>query len=684
MEIMTQKELTNILNEASKKYYNGEDSGFSDTEFDLKMKELQSMEKASGIVYDDSPTQRVGSDVQKGFKKGRHPKPMLTIENTYDDEGLRKWVTDMTRKYGVVNFNMSVKYDGVSCELKYVDGKLVQALTRGDKNVGDDITANVLTISSIPRVLTHKLCKDETLYVRGEILLPKSKLEAINEEREARGLQKFANARNACSGSIKQLDPRVTEKRGLIFRAWDCFFEEGSRSVCEYDSMLLRCFFLENLGFVYEEGTAPRTVTDLKIVNGCVEAFKKELDGYSLDYDYDGVVLKVNEVAIQDKIGTEDTRSIGWGIARKWNEEYEAKTDLIDVEWQVGRTGVVTPVGKLEPVECGGVTIANVTLHNVGFVEEMDLHKWNRLTITRSGGVIPYVKEIEHDILMEANDIYPRISLPEVCPVCGGKLRRDGVALWCDNVSCPAVVFGKITHFCSKDCMDIHGIGEAVVKTMLENGILSNIQDLYRIADEYTGDSLAALMGNGYGEKSCQNIIDSINNSKKQPFDRVLNGLSIPGVGKVVARLLANTFRTIDAMTAINDPSEYSAIDGIGEIMAKDIVDWFGTPENIHTLVTLRDCGLKMNTDGADGSTADGGLPLSGLKVCFTGKSLRFTGDGVEKFLLESGAECVNGVTRKLDYLVTGEKPGPSKVRKAEEYGIAIIEESAFYDKFNI
>ena len=300
--MMTQKELTDRLDIASIQYYNGLTSEFSDTEFDIKLKELQEMEKESGFIFPNSPTIRVGSDLQKEFKKGEHPIPMFTIENTYDDDGLNKWVKNMYNDYGVTSFNVSIKYDGVSCELWYKGGKFFKALTRGDKIIGDDITENVKTIKNIPLVLKHKFEDDEIFFVRGEILMPKSQLVKINEQRVKDGLDIFSNTRNACTGSVKQLDPKVTASRGLIFKAWDCFYrEEGN--FYQGDEFLItmdeKINILEKMGFYYEPNTKPITCLNHQVEN-IVSEFKKTIDSMNLDYDYDGIVIKVDDIFIQN------------------------------------------------------------------------------------------------------------------------------------------------------------------------------------------------------------------------------------------------------------------------------------------------------------------------------------------------------------------------------------------------
>lgn len=675
--MMTQKELTDRLDIASIQYYNGLTSEFSDTEFDIKLKELQEMEKESCFIFPNSPTIRVGSDLQKEFKKGEHPKPMFTIENVYDDDGLIKWIEDIKEKYGVNKFNVSIKYDGVSCELWYKNGVFEKALTRGDKLIGDDITENVKTIKNIPMVLPK--APYGMVYIRGEILLPKSRLDTINSERINNGEQPFSNTRNACSGSIKQLDPKVTAKRGLIFKAWDCFGE-----YINAETMWRKTWFLIENGFYYESVklednsvfcTTPFTIiyTNRDEFINTINSTKKYLNEANLDYDFDGIVIKVNDIDIQDKIGTKDTRAIEWGIARKWNEELEVETTLIGIDWQVGRTGVLTPVGRLDPVECNGVVISNVTLHNWDFIGSMGILIGDKLRITRSGGVIPYV-------IGRRSGEYGYIpKKPNACPACGSDIYQDGAFIKCTNYDCSAQSIGRILQFCSKECMDIRNIGDRVVEDLVLFGIVENISDLYTLKDRYTIEKLVDILGEGYGSKSIEKMLVSIELSKEKTFANVIAGLSIPNVGKVVARQLSKEFKNIDSLINCTYDRLIS-LDGIGDVMANDICWWFSSPKNIEMCNRLKEYGLKMSIEN-DNSVVK--IEERGVKVCFTGKSSKFKGDEVEEYLKSNGF-TIAGVSKSLDFLITGEKPGGSKVKKAEELGITIITESEFYNKFNL
>ena len=666
----TQLQLTNLLDQASIQYYNGWETQFTDTEFDLALKKLQQMEKESGVIYPNSPTIRVGSDLQDGFKKAEHPKPMFTIENTYDAKGFNKWCSDMWDKHQTMEFNVSIKYDGVSCELWYENGILVKAVTRGDKNIGDDITENVKTIKNIPIILPLEtdIQKKHMIYVRGEILMPKSKLKEINEQRIKDGLVPFANTRNACSGSIKQLNPKITASRGLIFKAWDIFYDD--KFPFKFITMDQKINHLEELGFYYENGTRPFYTSSLFDFDLC--KFKNKIDAMNLDYDYDGVVIKLNDITIQDKVGTKDTRALEWAIARKWNEDLEVETELRSIDWQVGRTGVLTPVGRLEPVECNGVIISNVTLHNLDFINSMNILIGDILKITRSGGVIPYV-------IGSRPGRYAEIpSLPKKCPVCGADTYRDGALIKCSSNNCSAKIIGRIMQFCSKECMDVRNIGEAVIEDLVSYGLVSNIADLYTLKDRYTISGLIDILGDGYGEKSVSKMLDAIEESKNKPFENVLASLSIPNIGKVMGRVLSKEFGNIDNLFNAKI-ADLINIDGIGDIMAFDIINWFNEPNNIVMLGDLQRAGLKMVSD----ISANVEKKENGIKVCFTGASSRFSGDAVEKFLEDNGFKCV-GVSKSLNYLITGNKPGPSKLKKATELGVEIITEEDFYNKFNI
>ena len=678
---MTQLELTNRLDKASRQYYMGENSEFTDTEFDLKLKELQEMEKDSGYVYPNSPTLRVGSDIQTGFKKGKHEIPMLTMENVYGNDGLTNWLDKNEKDYGKTDYNISVKYDGISLELKYYNGTLYQALTRGDKIEGDDVTENVRYIKDIPFHIDNERLAGRKFTVRGEVLMPKSALKRLNEECEKNGEKPFANTRNACSGSLKQLDPKVTAKRGLIFRPWDCFFNDSPNA---WSSMTSKADFLEKIGFKYEDMTQPFRVSK-GIVVSYAEMFKEKLDNMNLDYDYDGVVVKIDDMEIQNKIGIKDTRAIEWGIARKWNEDFIVETVLTGVDWQVGMQGNVTPVGRLEPVECAGVVITNVTLHNIDFINNLDLHIGDIVRITRSGGVIPYVLSAMRNDTTGAK--CQKITYPDTCPVCGALLTMDGKILKCVNDECAAIVKGKILNFCSKNCMDIRTVGEEVVNDLYEKGLVGSLRDFICLGKYYSVKELVNILGPGYGEKKVSKILEGIESARiNKTWPQLLASLSIPNVGKVMARTIASEYHSFFDLAGAG-VSKLCEIDGIAETIAYGIVEWFNNNRELGNVLVMNgyhtddfDEVAKLTAENADNRPQ----VLEGLTVCFTGKSNRFSGDDVEGYLESLGAKCTHSVSKSMNYLITGAKPGGSKVSKAQSYGIEVISEEDFYSKFGI
>jgi len=693
MEMQRLYDLTMLLDQASNMYYQGIDSGMSDTEFDLKLKELQALEKELGTVLPNSPTQRVGSDIQKEFKKIKHPFPMLTIENTYENVELLDWLYKMRDKHNhhSLSYNVSVKYDGISCELHYKDGILVSGSTRGDKNVGDDITANVKTIKTVPLKLKDGLFSSGEVYVRGEVLMPKSSLKRVNESLVAEGKKAFANCRNACAGSVKQLDPKVTASRGLIFRPWDIFSNNW-----DFSTQTDKTGALKSLGFMYENGTEPWStgVVMPEKANEMINLFYEKLKAMDLDFDWDGIVIKVDSVSLQDEIGTKDNRSIEWGIARKWNEDKEVITRLEGVEFQVGRTGNITPVGKLDPVPCDGVIISNVILNNEQYIKDYGFQINKPIKIVRSGSVIPKAIGVASEeeyfyswaepgtpIPLDAK-IYRDIKFPETCPVCGAKLEKVGEIWKCPNsVGCPAQTEGLMLQWCSKQCMDIEGIGPSVIKDLADNALASQPLDLYFMIKTMSPEQVVWNLGEGYGLKSVKTMFKNIEASMSKPFETILFGMGIPGIGRENAKAIAREFKTLDAIIHAS-LEDIVSIEGIGPVLAENIHKWMNDNGSEWQ---ERLAELGMATEFSAGvSAAQNEQILEGLNIVFTGKSSHWEGDEVEMVLSSYGAKCGHGVSKKTSYLITGEKPGGSKLAKARELGVEVISEEDFIRKYNI
>ena len=682
-KLQYKKQLTDRLDVASRLYYIGQTSEFSDTKFDIKFKELQLLEKETGTVYQNSPTQRVGSDVQTEFKKLEHPEPMLTIENTYNGAELQKWLDDNPSDL----YEISTKFDGVSLELHYQNGTLTSASTRGDKNVGDDVTANAKTIKTIP--LSIGGCDDSDVYVRGEVLMLRSVFDTINEELESLGMKTMKNCRNAASGSIKQLDSRIAASRQLTFRPWDILVYKDGQFVETFSGYTDLSKTFNKLNFYIEDFAKPIYVTGDKLIEA-VDNYKKTLNESHPDFDYDGVVIKVASVFERRKIGTKDHRAIEWGIARKWNEERAGLTVIENVTWQVGRTGTVTPVANFRPFPLDGVTVNNATLHNLDFIEKNNLAIGLYVKVVRSGGVIPDVtgnataEEMKAAGVSYDDDAKAMcIEYPKVCPVCGTELIREGDFLKCPNDKCKGRLLESIEYWCSKKVMDIDGIGPEFIRDLIEKQLVTCPIDLYLLERNYTVKELIEILGAGYGQTSIKKKLKSIKESLKQPAYRVLAGTGIPGIGPRMAKILLSEFGSISGIFAKSE-EELKDVAGIGEVLANNIASYA-----LHTGWSfLTDCQeLGLNTvaedDRSSGAEKKEQL-LAGLKIVFSGSSKYFPGDTVEEFLESYGAKCGHSINSKTDYLVTGAKPGPKKVKTCEEMNIPMMEEDDFYQKFGL
>ncbi len=689
-----QIELTNILNEASRAYYIENSPVMSDVEFDMKFKELQRMEKESGEVLPNSPTQRVGLDIQSDFKKLRHIEPMLTIENSYDDEGLIEWLKSMKEKYNARFFEISTKYDGVSLELTYKNNRLVSASTRGDKNIGDDVTLNAKTIKSIPLTIpVIQPLDNNTICVRGEVMMQRSVLKSLNERLISEGKEPKANCRNAASGSLKQLNPNITAERKLIFRPWDILvFDSNNKNLHPYENISTDIF--ESLGF-YTEPYSKIQIVDSNVedIVSFIKKYKETLDSNNPDFDYDGVVVKVADSHLRTQIGTEDHRAIKWGIARKWNEERIGLTILKSVTWQVGRTGNITPVANFAPTPLDGVIVTNATLHNVEFIKKNNLKINAPVKITRSGGVIPYVlgtvsaeeymKEMGNEQSFRINETdYENVKIPEMCPVCGHPLSFDGDILKCTNIYCDAQNQRRIENWCSKDVMNIDGVGPEIIRDLLDKKIIVNALDLYLIERNFTPKGLVDELGAGYGMTSVNNIFSSIRASKSRPFECVISGMSIDGIGKQNAKLLAKHFKNMESLKNASF-EELKVLPGIGDVLAKNIYD-FMQKDGEDWLMLMKDFGLSTEYSEEKNESTQQEQVLSGLHIVFSGKSAYFPGDSVEEFLESLGAKCGHTINKKVNFLVTGESPGPAKVSKAKELNIETLKEDDFYKKYDI
>jgi DNA ligase (NAD+) len=655
--------LRKLINQYDYEYYVLAQSSISDYEYDMLMKQLEQLEaQFPELITPDSPTQRVSGQPTKEFPVVRHRKPMLSLSNTYNEAEIRDFdrrVRSLLEPEEPYEYVCELKIDGVAMSLIYENGFLSRAVTRGDGERGDDVTNNVKTIRSIPLSLKPENPAFLNIEVRGEIYYPKKEFRKLNEERIAAGEQPFANPRNSAAGTLKLQDSRIVAKRPLRMF---CYYLDG----LEEGQLPLQTHFealemLRKLRFpVNPHARLCKTIND-------VIAFWKEWEAKreSLPYEIDGVVVKVNRFDQQARLGT-TAKSPRWAIAFKFATE-QVETILEDIQWQVGRSGIVTPVAYLKPVQLLGTVVKRATLHNIDEIERLDVRIGDTVVIEKGGEIIPKIIRVVKEKRPPHSQPY---QAPKQCPVCQSPLLRpEGeVALVCKNVGCPAQVAGRVAHFASRKAMDIEGLGEKVVTLLLENGLINDYGDLYYLKEE----DIAKL--ERMGEKSAKNLINAIEESKDRPLSRLIFGLGIRYVGEGAAKLLAAHFHSLDALISA-DKETLAKIDGIGEITAESIRDFFDTPSNIEIIEKLRRAGLKFSETPPTHTTINPNI--SGKTFVFTGTLSHFTRDEAEEMVEKLGGKTAKSVSRKTDYVVAGSEAG-SKLAKAKQLGVKILSEEEF------
>lgn len=640
-------------------YYVLDAPEITDAEYDALMRRLQELEaKYPDDVPPDSPTRRVGGKVNPEFTEVRHMTPLLSLGNAFSNEELLAF--DHRVKSGLpegseIEYVFEPKIDGLACSLIYENGRLVRAATRGDGEVGENVTANVRTIRSIPLVLNVKEGEEvpELLDVRGEVYMPRHAFMKLNEQRSEAGENEFANPRNAAAGSLRQLDPKVTAGRQLSFFAYGVGAGHKDKHA---DSLAM----LHDYGFKVSEGYCV-----VKDINEAIEKIKEfSAKRQGLAYDTDGAVLKVNAVYQQNILGAtgKDPR---WAIAFKFPPE-QAETKLDDIIIQVGRTGVLTPTAVLTPVKLSGSTISRATLHNEDFIRSKDIRIGDTVVINKAGEIIPEVLHVVKEKRTGAEEEY---FMPTVCPECGWKAeRQDGeAALRCTNPHCPALGREGLIHFASKGAMDIDGCGPAVINQLLDNELITDAADLYLLAKP----QLVAL--ERMGEKSADNLLNAIAESKKQNLDRLLFALGIRHVGAKVARILALHFGSMEKLM-VAEADEIAAIEDIGPKIAESVVTYFAVPSNIDLIERLRELGLNMKMEAAELDTAH---PFYGKTMVFTGTMPTLDRATAQTMAQQVGAKVTGSVSKKTDYVVAGAEAG-SKLTKAQQLGVTVIDEAEF------
>jgi DNA ligase (NAD+) len=655
------EELRRQIREHDYRYYVLAEPIISDFEYDMLMRELIELERQyPELVTPDSPTQRVGGAPTKEFPTVTHPVPMLSLNNAFTIEEIRDFdrrVAELLEgeKYRYV---AELKFDGVAVRLKYENGILVLGATRGDGVQGDDITNNIKTIRSIPLRLINPDEKFLNIEVRGEVYMNKVDFEKLNEERERLGEKIFANPRNATAGTLKLQDPKLVAQRPLRFFAY-YLMAEGVELESHYENLQI----LKRLGFPVCEH-----VKLCESIDEVIEFWRYwEERRDELPYEIDGIVVKVDSIRQQEILGA-IAKSPRWAIAFKFTPR-QAQTKLIGITLQVGRVGTITPVAELQPVPLGGVIITRATLHNEDYIKEKDIRVGDTVVVERSGEVIPKIV----GVVLEKRppDAVPFV-FPKNCPVCGGSIERPAgeANYYCENPECPAQVRARIEHFASRGAMDIEGLGEAIVDKLVTLGFLKNYADIYDLHKH----KAKLVRIEGFGEKSVQNLLNSIENSKKQPFHRVLYALGIRYVGSETAKLLADAFGSIDKLMNAS-VEQISSVYGIGPRIAESVYKFFHDERNLELIKRLKEAGLNFEVKPEEKAKKK----LAGKTFVFTGTLKNFTREEAKEKVEELGGKVSNSVSRKTDYVVVGENPG-SKYDKARQLGVKIITEEEFLE----
>ncbi|HKE37197.1 MAG TPA: NAD-dependent DNA ligase LigA [Candidatus Baltobacteraceae bacterium] len=650
------EELRAQIEEANYRYYVLDDPAITDAEFDVLLRELIDLEsKHPELRTPDSPTQRVGAIASERFAPYEHARPMLSLANAVSPDELRAF-DDRARKAagGTVEYVCELKIDGLAIALDYERGAMVRGGTRGDGRIGEDVTANLRTIKSIPLRLRDPVTFVE---VRGEVFLGKSDFEKLNAAREKNGLPVFANPRNAASGGVRQLDPKLTAQRRLSFFAYQIAALRQAQGDTDIQSQWESLELIKRLGFPVNPNVR-RAGTMEEVVEYCRQ-WEERRD--ELDYEIDGVVIKVNDLALQEKLGVV-ARDPRWAIAFKFKPR-EARTKLRDIFVTVGRTGTLNPNAVLEPVQIGGVTVKSATLHNADYIASNDIRIGDTVLVTRAGDVIP---RVVGPIASERTGKERRFKMPDRCPVCGSAVDHPpGEAMSrCTNAGCPAQVYERVRHYASRGAMDIEGLGDVLAEQLTSGEFVGDIADLYTL------DLDTLLSVPRMGKKSATNVLAAIERSKQRGLARLLNGLGIRFVGEQTAGILASDFGSIDAIEEA-DEDELQRSDGIGPEVAASVRLFFAQPANVKMVDRLRKAGVAVTAPKR--ARVQTGV-LTGKTLVLTGTLPTLTREQATEMIVAAGGKVTGSVSKKTDYVVVGSEAG-SKLTKAQELGIEIVDE---------
>lgn len=653
-------ELKEKINKANYEYYTLDNPTISDYEYDMMMKELIEIENENpSLKTIDSPSNRVGGEILTKFNKVHHEIEMKSLADIFSYEEVVSYVEGIKKITNDTDYSLELKIDGLAINLKYEKGILVEASTRGDGVTGEDITSNARTIKSIPLKL-----KDEIdLEVRGEVYLPKKELERINKERELTGEPLFKNERNAAAGTLRQLDPKVVAKRGLDTFIY--YLVNPEKYGVETQEEALKFLSLEG----FHTNKVSKRVTSIDEILSYLD----DIDSKRFDFDYpiDGVVFKYNNMKSYNRIG-ETVKYPKWAIAYKF-APLEVKTKIKSISFQVGRTGVITPVANLTPVNISGSTVQRATLNNEDYIVSKDIRVGDFVYVRKAAEIIPEVVRVE---LEDRKDDLEPFKMIDTCPECGSKLiRKEGEAdYYCLNESCPARLVNSLIHFASRDAYDIQGLGEKVSEFLYQEGFIKTIDQIFDLKDY----AQTLILKDGFGERSVTQLIDSIENSKSQNFDRLVYGLGIKNVGKKVARVLCEVYPSLELLSNAKE-EDLSRIDDIGDVIAKSVFDYFHNENNQILLNKLKDHGLNMVYTS---SVKKEVTPFTGKTVVLTGALTKYTRDEASEIIENMGGKTSSSVSKKTDYVLYGDNAG-SKLTKAESLGIKLITEDEFEEMIN-
>jgi len=647
------EQLRRELEQANYDYYVLDAPTMSDYDFDHKLRRLEELEAAHPqLITPDSPTRRVGGKVAEGFAEVVHRIPLESLQDVFSFEELEEFDQRVREGVESASYDTEPKVDGLSVALEYENGILVRGATRGDGRVGEDVTENLRTIRSIPLRLPESLPR---LIVRGEVFMPKSVFHALNEERELSGQSLFANPRNAAAGSLRQLDPKIAAARRLDILIFNIQYVEGKSFTTHLETLE----YLESQHFRVIPHTACASIQD------CAQRIREIGDNReAFEFDIDGAVVKLNSLSDREVLGS-TAKFPRWAAAYKYPPE-QKPSKVVDIVVQVGRTGVLTPKAVVEPIRLAGTTVTNATLHNQDFISEKDVRIGDTVLVQKAGEIIPEIVSVLKELRPEGTKPY---RLPDRCPVCGAPVVRDeeGAALRCTGAECPAQLLRHLVHFASRDAMDIEGLGPASVENLVNAGLLKAPGDLYSLQ----AADVAKL--ERMGKKSAENLISAIQRSKENDLAKLIYAFGIRQVGQKAGQVLARQFGSLDALAAAS-VEELAAVPDIGPITAESIVSWFSDPQSQHLVETLKAAGVNMTS-----LTQPVGDQLAGLTFVLTGELEHFTRKEAGDRIQALGGKVSGSVSKKTSYVVAGEAAG-SKLRKAQELDVPILDESAFLE----